>query len=60
MANQHKEKLRGVRGVDQQLWDDFKAATQRAQTDRSAELRSFMEWYVGRPSAEQPTKPPAA
>lgn len=60
MANQHKEKLRGVRGVDQQLWDDFEAATQRAGSDRSAELRRFMEWYVGRPSAEHPTKPPAA
>lgn len=60
MANQHKEKLRGIRGVDQQLWDDFEAATRRADSDRSAELRQFMEWYVGRPSARQPIRPPAA
>ncbi|MFG2747988.1 hypothetical protein [Streptomyces xanthophaeus] len=60
MANQHKEKLRGVRNVNQQLWDDFEAATRQADTDRSAELRRFMEWYVGRPGAEKPTRPTAA
>lgn len=60
MANQHKEKLRGLRGVDDDLWQDFAAAVARAHSDRSAELRRFIEWYVGRPSAERPIKPPAA
>ncbi|MFK0045557.1 hypothetical protein ACIQU4_15790 [Streptomyces sp. NPDC090741] len=60
MANQHKEKLRGLRGVDDELWQDFAAAAGRADSDRSAELRRFIEWYVGRPGVEQPTKPPAA
>lgn len=59
MANQHKEKLRGLRGVDQQLWDDFEKAAGRADSDRSAEMRRFIEWYVSRPGADLPTKPPA-
>jgi hypothetical protein len=57
MANQHKEKLRGVRGVDDQLWADFQAATGRTGSDRSAELRRFMEWYVRRAGAEHPSRP---
>ena len=57
MANQHRNKLRGVRGVDDQLWDDFGDAVTRADSDRSAELRRFMEWYVRRASAEHPRRP---
>ena len=60
MANQHKHPVRGLRGIDDQLWRDFEAAVQQAGSDRSAELRQFMEWYVGRPSAKQPIRPPAA
>lgn len=59
MANQHREKLRGVRGVDDQLWTDFGDATARADSDRSAELRRFMEWYVRRVNAEHPRRPAA-
>ena len=57
MANQHREKLRGVRGVDDQLWDDFGDAVTRADSDRSAELRRFMEWYVRRVDADHPRRP---
>lgn len=61
MANQHKEKLRGVRGIDDQLWKDFETATARKDTDRSAELRRYIEWYVGRPDTGFPERPePAA
>jgi hypothetical protein len=60
MANQHREKLRGVRGVDDQLWDDFGTAVARVDSDRSAEIRRFMEWYVRRPGAEHPRRPAAA
>lgn len=59
MVNQHRNKLRGVRGVDDELWDDFGDAVTRADSDRSAELRSFMEWYVRRPDAEHPQRPAA-
>jgi hypothetical protein len=57
MANQHREKLRGVRGVDDQLWTDFGDAVVRADSDRSAELRRFIEWYVRRHGAEHPRRP---
>lgn len=56
MANQHKQKLRGVRGIDNQLWDDFGAAVP-ADSDRSAEVRRFIEWYVHRPDAPRPERP---
>jgi hypothetical protein len=57
MANQHRTKLRGVRGVDDELWDDFGDATSRVNSDRSAEIRRFMEWYVRRHGAEHPRRP---
>jgi hypothetical protein len=59
MANQHKHPVRGLRGIDGNLWADFEAATRRANSDRSAELRRFMEWYVRRDEAEQPSRPEA-
>ena len=62
MANQHKEKLRGVRGVEDQLWEDFETAVNRLDSDRSAELRRYMEWVVRHPGAQPPRRPdpPAA
>ncbi|MFD9223845.1 hypothetical protein ACFWDI_28530 [Streptomyces sp. NPDC060064] len=57
MANQHKHPVRGLRGIDGGLWAEFEAATGRVNSDRSAELRHFMEWYVGRPDAEMPKRP---
>lgn len=57
MANQHRTKLRGVRNVDDQLWEDFGDATARDDSDRSATIRRFMEWYVRRPGAERPGRP---
>jgi len=57
MANQHKEKLRGVRGVDDKLWSDFEAAAARQETDRSDLLRRYMEYFVGRPGAQLPERP---
>lgn len=59
MANQHRTKLRGVRNVDDELWDEFGDAATRADSDRSAELRRFMEWYVRRGGAEHPRRPAA-
>jgi hypothetical protein len=57
MANMHKHPVRGLRGIDEELWRDFEAATGRADSDRSAELRRFMEWYVRRIGAEHPRRP---
>lgn len=57
MANQHKEKLRGIRGVDEVLWTDFDHAAKRAGSDRSKVTRELWEWYVGRPGAQLPERP---
>ncbi|NUS79165.1 MAG: hypothetical protein HOV70_23605 [Streptomyces sp.] len=57
MANQHKEKLRGIRGVDDTLWSDLDTAARTANTDRSKVTRELWEWYVGRPGAELPERP---
>jgi hypothetical protein len=59
MANMHKHPVRGLRGIDEDLWRDFEAATGRAETDRSAELRRYMEWYVRRDGAALPERPAA-
>jgi hypothetical protein len=56
MANQHKEKLRGIRGVDEALWTDFDKAAKAAGSDRSKVTRELWEWYVGRPGADLPER----
>lgn len=60
MANQHRTKLRGVRNVTDDLWEEFGDATARDLSDRSAVIRRFMEWYTRRPGAEHPRRPAAA
>lgn len=57
MANQHSEKLRGIRQIPDQLWKDFGVAAASMDSDRSAELRLFMEWYVRHPDAKPPCRP---
>jgi hypothetical protein len=57
MANQHKHRARGLRGIDDELWDEFAIAATTAGTDRSTAVREFIEWYVGRDSAELPARP---
>lgn len=60
MANQHREKLRGVRGVDDHLWADFEKAATALGSDRSAEIRRYIEWVVRRSGAEEPRRPDAS
>lgn len=57
MANVHKHRQRVIRGADDQLWEDFDAATKRVASDRSAITREFWEWFVGRPGARVPKRP---
>lgn len=57
MANQHSKKLRGVRQIDDDLWEDLGKATAELGTDRSAITRQFYEWFVGRPGAQLPKRP---
>lgn len=57
MANQHKEKLRGVRGVDDDLWRDLDVAAREVGADRSRITRQLWEWFVARPGAKLPERP---
>ena len=58
MANAHKHKLRGIRGIDDETWDAFDEATKAAGTDRSAVVRAWVDYYLGR-SGELPERRPA-
>jgi hypothetical protein len=60
MANQHKEKLRGVRGVDDVLWTELDQAAKGVGSDRSKVTRELWEWFVGRPGAQLPERPPSS
>ncbi|MFF7690589.1 hypothetical protein ACFZB6_31190 [Streptomyces syringium] len=57
MASQHKEKLRGIRGIDDKLWADFNTAANAVGKDRSALCRQFIEWFTDRPGAVRPDRP---
>ncbi|MGW2709562.1 hypothetical protein ACWC4J_11295 [Streptomyces sp. NPDC001356] len=59
MANAHKHKLRGIRGIDDATWDAFDEAAKAASTDRSAAVRQFIDWFMDRADAELPERPPA-
>lgn len=59
MANAHKHKQRVLRGIDDQLAEDFDQAARRIGGDRSAVTRQLWEWFVGRPGAALPTRPAA-
>lgn len=59
MANVHKHKQRVVRGIDDELIEDFDRAARDLGSDRSAEVRRFMEWFVRRPDAQPPRRPDA-
>lgn len=57
MANVHKHKQRVLRGIDDQLTEDFDAAAKTSGSDRSAVTRALWEWFVGRPGAQLPERP---
>lgn len=60
MPNQHGEKLRGVRGVSDQLWSDFEKVAAALDSDRSAEIRRYIAWATRQPGAEEPRRPAAS
>ncbi|GGV45483.1 hypothetical protein [Streptomyces spectabilis] len=53
--HRHRHKQRVLRGISDELWGSFAAAIP-ADSDRSAEVRQFIEWYVRRPGAELPKR----
>jgi hypothetical protein len=55
--HRHRHKQRVLRGIDDQLAEDFDTAARRSGSDRSAMTRALWEWFVGRPGAELPERP---
>lgn len=61
-GHRHRYRQRVVRGIDDELVNDFDAATRAVGSDRSNITRQLWEWFVGRPGTELPERPepPAA
>jgi hypothetical protein len=55
--HRHRHKQRVLRGIDDQLAEEFDAATHAVGSDRSNITRQLWEWYAGRPGAELPKRP---
>lgn len=53
----HKQPVRGLRGIDDQLWEDLGTGAESIGSDRSAVARQLFEWWLGRPGAESPPRP---
>lgn len=58
MAEQdrHAERMRTLRGVDDETWRLFGEATSAMGLDRSAALRVFIRWYL-RQTDDLPARP---
>jgi hypothetical protein len=46
--------------VEPELWDEFGAAAEQVDTDRSALVRDFIAWFLRKPGAKQPPRIPPA
>jgi hypothetical protein len=57
MPNKPKNKHRMVRFSDED-WADLGELAGEAGTDRSAILRQFAHWWLRRPGAKLPERPP--
>lgn len=57
MANQHRHKQKVIRGVTEELANDFDTAAKRAGSDRSAITRQLWEAWLGYPGAHWPPAP---
>lgn len=57
--NAPKNPTRPIR-VDLTEWGVFGEATNAMDSDRSASLRAFMDWYLHKPGSKAPTRPSRA
>lgn len=57
MANQHRHPVRGLRGIPEDLWNEFEQAAKTSRTDRSTLIHEFIAWYLGHPGADLPKRP---
>jgi metal-responsive CopG/Arc/MetJ family transcriptional regulator len=55
--HRHRHKQRVLRGIPDELVNDFDAAARAAGSDRSRITKALWEWYVQRPGAELPDRP---
>jgi hypothetical protein len=58
VPNKPRTQHRSVR-VDDPEWDDAGHATARMGTDRAKVINQFLRWYLRRPGARLPERPPA-
>ena len=59
MPNKPGTQHRSVRISDED-WDDLDAATGTVRSDRGTIIKEFIRWYLRRPGAKLPERPPAA
>jgi len=57
VPNQPKTPNRAVR-VDGQVWEDAGQASAAMGTDRTKLINQFLRWYLRRPGAKLPERPP--
>lgn len=57
MANQHKHKQRVIRGIPDDLVEQFDAAARATGSDRSTITRALWEHWLGLAGAEMPPRP---
>lgn len=57
VPNQPRTQHRSVRVSDED-WDDAEAATASMGTDRAKVINQFLHWYLRRPGAKLPDRPP--
>ncbi|WP_211832621.1 MULTISPECIES: hypothetical protein [Streptomyces] len=55
--HRHRHRQRVVRGISDELVDEFDAAARAAGGDRSSITRQLWEWFAHRPGAELPQRP---
>lgn len=58
VPNQPKTPNRAVR-VEDQVWDEAGHAATEMGTDRTKVINQFLRWYLRRPGARLPERPPA-
>jgi hypothetical protein len=58
VPNKPRTQHRSVR-VDDMDWDDAEQATAKMGTDRAKVINQFLRWYLRRPGASLPERPPA-
>ena len=57
VPNQPKTQHRSVR-IDDPEWEEAETATKSMGTDRAKIINQFIRWYLRRPGATLPERPP--